>query len=500
MPKKNQLADLRRLISLNPKDMRREAPRYIYEKPDIVLKLLFGLIYSERLNHNKKENILTLMKYILEKHFQPPLPEWLLQELNKMLKTDRLSGIDKAVILSAFEPEELIDRLDGFDEFIEEFTDYRESFEDFILEQLIGNRSRLYEIHKVIIEKSHPDALLGMIEDLVGAEDEELLSFFEILTYHESPDVRNAALKAIEIASTQQAVETLYSISRLNKKIGKVAEESYISLMHELPEPINDEIPGLYDDTADTKVTLVDGNGAMSVYIGKRFARNSYMFASVLLKLSDGIKDIVLLTNLTKEAFDDIKREYISALKYFSVPQPFLIKLINHFLKQSDKRGKEVPREFIILKNMLKWKGVEPTEYYYAQRTFEPLEYSPRDLKRFPLESWWLYSEDVFELLKPYKDLEPYEIPEDVYLEISELYLDFAKNELVPISELCIDIIENSNYKNYTRLKRLLQTIREEIINEEYIPSESEFINFQTFRTVYFTLKNLSMGFDSPEY
>ncbi len=497
MPKKNQLADLRRLISLNPKDMRRQAPYYIYEKPDVVLKLLFGLIHSERLNHIKKENILTLMKFIMEKHFQPPLPQWLINELNRMIKTDKLSGIDKAVILSAFEPEELIDRLEGFDEFIEEFTDYRESFEDFILEQILSNRSRLYDIYKVIVEKSSPDALIGMIDDLIGAEDEELLAFFEILTYHPDDEVGHAAVKAIELASTQESIEKLYSISRLNLRLGDIAEEGYISLIHDLPEPLNFDLPALFDEKTESKVTLIDGNGAMSVYVGRRFARNSYTFASMLLKHSEGIKDIVLLTNLTKDAFEEIKREYLSSIKYYSVPQPFLIRLLNHFLKQSYKKGKEVGIDFIILKNMFKWKGIEPQEYYFSPREYEPIEYPPRELKKFPFESWWLYSDDIFLLLKPYRGKEIYELPEDIYLEVSEIYLEYAKNEIVPYAELCIDIIENSGYKNHTRLIRTLYTIRDEILNTEYVPSDSEFINYQTFRTIYYTLENLSMGFES---
>ncbi len=497
MPKKNQLADLRRLISLNPKDMRRQAPYYIYEKPEVVLKLLFGLIHSERLNHIKKENILTLMKFILEKHFQPPLPQWLIDELNRMIKTEKLSGIDKAVILSAFEPEELIERLDGFDEFIEEFTEYRESFEDFILEQLLSNRSRLYDIYKVIVEKSSPDVLIGMIDDLLGAEDEEMLSFFEILTYHEDIDVAHAALKAIELASTQESVEKLYSVSRLNTRLGELAEEAYISLIQELPEPVSLDSSELYNDKTETKVTLIDGNGAMSAYIGKRFARNSYTFASLLLKHSEGIKDIIILTNLTRESFEEIKKEYLSSLKYYSVPQPFLIRLVNHFLKQGYKKGKEVNRDFIILKNMMKWKGVEPQEYYFSPRSYEPIDYPPRELRKFPFESWWLYSDDIFLLLKPYRGKEVYELPEDIFLEVSEIYLEYARNEIVPYAELCIDIVENSGYKNHTRLTRMLYTIRDEILNTEYVPSDSEFINYQTFRTIYYTLENLSMGFES---
>ncbi len=499
MPKKNQLADLRRLISLNPKDMRRQAPYYIYEKPDVVLKLLFGLIHSERLNHIKKENILTLMKFIMEKHFKPPLPQWLIDELNRMIKTDKLSGIDKAVILSAFEPEELIDRLDGFDEFIEEFTDYRETFEDFILEQLLSNRSRLYDIYKVIVEKSHPDALIAMIDDLLGSDDEEMLSFFETLTYHEDPEVAYSALKAIELATTQEAIEKLYSISRLNPELSDLAEESYISMIHALPEPVNFEPSEPVDSKTEMKVTLIDGNGAMSVYIGKKFARNSYTFSSLLLKQSEGIKDIIVLTNLTRDAFEEIKGEYLSHLRYYNIPQQLLIKILNHFIRQTLKSNRQINSDFIILKNMLNWKGLEPQQYYFCSREYKPIDYKLRDLQRFPFESWWLYSDDVFQLLKPFRDKEIYEIPDDVYLEISEIYLDYAKNEIVPYTELCIDIIENSGYKNYTRFIRTLYTIRDEILNTEYVPADSRFINHQIIRTIYLTLENLSMGFDSAE-
>ena len=85
MTKKNQFADLRRLISLSPKNLRVNFSRYIYEKPERVLKMLFRLMKTEPLNERKKDNIFTLTRMLIEEHISYPLPQWLIEELGYFL-------------------------------------------------------------------------------------------------------------------------------------------------------------------------------------------------------------------------------------------------------------------------------------------------------------------------------------------------------------------------------------------------------------------------------
>ncbi len=505
MPKKNQLADLRRLISLPPRDMRRQVSRYIYEDPNTVLKLLFRLIRTEKFTSQKKDNILTLTKFILDRYSPRPLPEWLVNELNRVLNTENISDLDKAIILSAFEPEDLLESLEGFEDFIEDFTDFRDSFEDFIVDQIRSTPSRLHDIHKVIIEKSKVEGLLGMIEDLAGSDEPEVLYFLEHLTYHHDRDVSTSALRAIEMAATQDAINVLYSISRLNPLLKDEAERAYITLMQELPMPSREGISGTgiqgqgKNKFLDLWVSLIDGNGAMSVFIGKKFGRNNYFFASILMKLKTGIKDTIILTNLTKEGYEDIKREYFSELSYYPVEEEYLLKLVKHFLKQGFNRGFAVPLDMVILKNILGWKNLEPVEYMFDAPDYEPLNYHPKDMFQFPIETWWMHEDRIYRLLKPYKGKETHDIPDSLLLKIAEIFLDYARREAVPMCELCSDIIRNSRYHRRTRLRRLFLTIRNEILNPPESIFQSTFLNFGVVATIDHILHNLSLGVESSE-
>ncbi len=505
MPRKNQLADLRRLIALPPRDMRRQVSRYIYEDPNTVLRLLFRLIRTEKFTPQKKDNILTLTKFILDRHSPRPIPEWLINELNQVLTTENISDLDKAIILSAFEPEDLLESLDGFEDFVEEFTDFRDSFEDFIVDQIRSNPSKLYDIHKVIIEKSKPEGLLGMIEDLAGSEEPEVLHFLEHLTYHHDTDVSRSALRAIEMAGTQDAINILYSISRLNPPLKDEAEQAYIALMQELPLPPEEmsfapDLPRAGKSKyVDLWVSLIDGNGSMSAFIGKKFGRNNYFFASILMKLRVGIKDTIIITNLTKEGYDDIKREYFSELSYYPIDEDYLLKLVKHFMKKGFSKGFTIPLDTVILKNILGWKNLEPVEYMLDISDCEPISYHPRDMFQFPFETWWMHEDSIYRLLKPYKGKQAGDIPDSLFFKIAEIFLDYARREAVPMCELCSDIIRNSRYNRRTRLRRLFLTIRNEILNPPESIFQSTFLNFGVVATIDHILHNLSLGVETPE-
>ncbi len=503
MSRKNQLADLRRLISLPARDMRRQASRYIYEDPQTVLRLLFRMILTESFTPLKKDNILTLTKFILERYSPRPLPEWLADELNKVLSTDNITDLDKAIILSAFEPEDLLEKLEGLEEFVENFSDFRGSFEDFIVDQIRTDPSRFFDIHRVIIEKSKPEGLLAMIEDLTGSRAPEVISFLEHLTYHHDRQVRTSALHTIQAAATQDAINTLYSISCLNPLMKKEAEKAYISLMHELPlpkefRPSGKRRRGGRKEYLDLWVSLTDGNGAMSAFIGRRFGRNNYFFASILMKLRVGIKDTILITNMTRSGYRAIKKEYFSELSYYPVEEDYLVRLINHFIKRGISRGYTIPIELVLLKNILGW-HLEPVEYTFECEGYERVRYHPRDMFQFPFETWWMHENSLYRVLRPYRGLQIYDIPEGLFHEVTEMFLDYARREVVPMCELCSDIIRNSKYNRRTRLRNLFLTIRDEILNPPANIFRSNFLNFAVVATIDHTLHNISLGVESSE-
>ncbi len=504
MTKKNQLADLRRLISLSPSNLRRQFSRYIYEEPETVLKLLFKLIKTERLNDRKKENLFTLTRLMIEQYITPPLPKWLMDELSSLIKSEKLSEIDKAILLSVFEPEELLENLDGFEDFVDDLIHTKERFGDFIVNQLRSNPSRLYELYNVISEKSRPEGLMAMIEDLTGYEEIEILRLLELFTYSADSTIALSALRAIEMASTQEAIETLYSISCLNQELSTEAEDAYIALMHEIPLPKQPFVRSEETEKnryIDLWVSLIDGNGAMSAFIGKKFGRNNYFFASVLMKMSVGIKDTIVIPALTKEGYEEIKENYFTGdLSFYPVSEAYLLKLIKHFLKIGTQWGSHIPIELIVLKNILGWNVLEPMEYTYEVDEFEPVRYYPKDLFKFPFDTWWMHDERLYRLLKPYKGLQVFEIPDRLFINIADMFLDYAREEIVPYCELCSDIIKNSNYNRRTRLRRIFLTIRDEILNPPERLFDSTFMNFGVVATINNTLHNLSLGIESPEH
>lgn len=504
MPKKNQLDDLRRLISLPPRDMRRQVGRYLYEDQRTVLKLLFKLIRTERFGNQKKENALTLTRFILESYASGPMPDWLAEELDSIITTGNISEVDKAILLSSFEIEDLIEKVDNFEDFMDELTEASENFENFLIEQVRANPSRLYDIYKVVAEKNNAAGLLSIIDDLTGSESPEVLSFLEVLTYHTNADVSGSALRAIEMASTQDAINTLYSISRNNPSMKEEAESAYISLMHDLPLPsldLNEEgrRHPEKDRYIDLWVSLIDGNGAMSTLIGKRFERNNYFFASILMKFSAGIKDTIILTNLTKEGYEDVKREYFSGLSYYPVEEDYLLRLVGHFLKKGQGRGSSVPVDMIILKNILGWRRFEPTEYLYEVPTYEPLKYFPRDIFQFPFETWWMHDRKIYRILRHYRKKGVLDIPDNVMVKITKTFIEYAHREIVPICELSADIVRHSSFSRRTRLIRLCLNIRDEILDPPEDIFRSRFLNFAVITTINNTLHNLSLGIESPE-
>ncbi|NOY64330.1 MAG: hypothetical protein GXO97_02870 [Nitrospirae bacterium] len=504
MTKKNQLADLRRLISLSPKNLRINLSKYIYESPETVLKMLFRLMKTEPLNDRKKDNIFTLARMLIEENINYPLPQWLIDELGYFLKSKRFTEIDKAILLSVFEPEELVDSVDGFDMFVEELINTKERFGDFIINQLRTGPSRLLELYSVITEKSRPEGLIAMIDDLTGYEDVEVIRLLELFCYHPDSMIAMTALRAIEMAGTQEAIETLYCIAALNEQLREEAEDAYINLMHELPLP-REGIKKRKDPQdkkyIDLWITLSDGNGALSAFIGKRYGRNNYFFASILMKHNTGIKDVIIIPGISREGYEEIKENYFTGeIRFYPVQEDYLIKIVKHFLKINIQKGFPVPLELIVLKNILEWGVLEPVEYSFDTELAKPVKYYPRDLFKFPFDTWWLHDERLYRLLKPYKGLQVFEIPEGIFIRITEIFMEYARQEIVPLCELCADIIKNSKYKRRVRLQQLFLTIRNEILNPPEKIFDSTFLNFGIVASINNTLHNLSLGIESPEH
>ncbi len=503
MKKRNQLADLRRLISLPPSQVRRFIPEYLYESPSTLTKLLFKLIYTERLTRQKRENLVNLTKFVLDQYSPNPIPEWLLRELEGLLHTDRLTKVDKAIIFSAFDPEELLQKVKGFEEFVNEFIEVKGSFRDYLIEQLGENPSLLNEVYQIIKEKSHPEGVFSMIEDLAGSEETSILKFLELFTYYPDRTIAGHALRAIEAAANQEAIKRLYSISRLNRRFQQEAEEAYIHLMHQLPMPTREELSlqGKSDGNfLDLWVSLVDGNGAMSTFVGKRFGRNRYFASSVLMKTTDGVKEVLLMSNLPREGYRELKEAYFSDINFYPVSEEYMKRLLKHFLKISERMGNPVPVEVVILKNILNWDDLEPQEYTFGLPETPDIKYYPRDIFQFPIDTWWMHDEVIYDILRPYKGKKAYEIPDSVFFRVVEIFLDYARDHLVPLCELCADIIRNSNYSRRTRLFSLFLTIKKEILTlpvTEYY--RSHFLSYGVVATIENTLHNLSLGIGTPE-
>jgi len=504
MPGKDQYEDLKKLISLSPGRVPHEFETYVYESPLSVLSHLFRIAKGEKLNDRKRKNLAILMKIAFEELDAGEIPEWLLKEIEDFLDAPAFNDEEKTIVISAFEPDDLVGKVYGYEEFMERISLDPSDIEKFLVNNISENPSRLADIHETMLTESSPEGLILMIDDLTGSGEQEVLDLLELLVYHQDPGVSRSALNAIGQAENQEAIRTLYSISRLHPGLRKEAERMYINLMHEVPLPEErpdakkEQSPGARD-YLDMKISLVDGNGALSVFFGKRMARNSYFYAAMLFKFDAGIKDVMLISNIDKSGYNDIRREYISELPFYSIGEDYLKRLICHFLWLGEKKGMAFPRDFITLKNIMNWRDLEPMKYEFEFPDLEPLRYSLDDLFHFPIETWWMDDQKVYSILSPYQGSELKELPEEVVTEVLLEYIGYLQDKILPYCELSADIVRNSLDKRKNRRLRLLLSIRKELLGPPERLYSSNFLNFGMYTTIDHVLHNLSTGAEGPE-
>ncbi len=506
MKRKNQLADLRRLISLPHRQMKKLAPQYLYEPPGDVLKYLFKLMRSEKLTATKKKNLLTLARFVLDELAPESIPQWLAVELDRFLKNESFSLVEKAMLLSGFTHEELLSTVPGYEDFMDAIVEAHseESFEDFIIENVSEDPGVLAEIYFSFTEKTNPEALKFMLMEIEEKSYPQILKLLELLTYHPNSELSRMALMELAEARTQDALRRLYSISKLNFALKDEAERLSVELMYDLPMPETEQLRTKEDHSTylDLWVSLIDGKGSLSALIGKKTARGRYFLASLLLNSDVGVKDVQILPGLSQDDYLETKRFVFEddEVTLFPVSAEYMKRLLKHFLSLNIKSNNQPLPEVIVLKNVLDWDEIEPEIYEPGVPDFEPLRYYPRDLRQFPFNTWWFHDKAVYDMLRPFRNMDIIELPTEIYDEVYQLMLNYAVEKLADRCALCADIIRNSNYRNRTRQIRLFLTLRQEILlaseDEEFMP---DFLGMSTVRTISNVLHNLSMGINSPE-
>jgi hypothetical protein len=143
---------------------------------------------------------------------------------------------------------------------------------------------------------------------------------------------------------------------------------------------------------------------------------------------------------------------------------------------------------------------IEPEKFALSGPGEPDVPYSLEDLEKFPLDTWWLHDNRVYNMLSPYRQLDLAEIPENVLIEIAGQYSDYAKSELIPLCDLSAAIVCCSGPFKGKRLTGVFRTIKKEILNPPTDPLSSLFLSYQTINTIYHTLQNLNSGMSSVEF
>jgi len=506
MKKRNQMADLRRLISLPHRQMKKLARQYLYEPPVDVLKYLFKLMHSEKLNATKKKNLLTLTRFVLDEINPKQIPSWLAVEIDRFLRNNSFSLVEKAMLLSSFSHEELLKTVPGYEDFMDAIVEAHsdESFEDFIIQQMSEDPAILAEMVSSFSETDNSDALKFMLGEIKQKTYPQVLKFLEVLTYHDDKELARMALLELAEAKNQEALKRLYSISKLNLYLKDEAEALSVELMYDLPLPEDKDLRYSTDTSTyqDLWLSLVDGKGSISAFVGKKTARGKYFLASILMNTETGLKDVQLLPGLSYDDYIDTKRFVFEdeEVTLYPVPASYLKTLLKHFLHLNIKNDMQPPMEIVVLKNVLDWDDLEPQLYIPEIPEFKPVKYYPKDLNQFPINTWWLHEKVVYDMLRPFKNMEIIDIPTEIYDEVYSLMLEHASKRLIDRCALCADIIRNSNYNNRTRQIRLFLTLRQELLKATKEPGYwPDFLGMSTVRTISNVLHNLSMGINSPE-
>lgn len=498
MGRRNQHKDLLKILSLTGKKFFNALEEYLYEPPEVIIDRLREILESEKMNKTRLNNLVTLFCICLEEigseNMTPAFYRIVSDVLNHPSLTDKL----RLKILSVLDPEEAIMYIPEIEPLIQSVAENPPDLEGFLLEQLGSNPSMLHEIHEIFVKDRPYDMILPLIELLRGSKKKEVFDFLELLTYHENKMVALAALQAIEMAGTQEAVKTLYSISRLNHALSKEAEKYYVDLLHLLPMPEQKQKPSSQNIYTDLRMSLVDGSGTFPLLLGKKTGRGTYLISSLLFNYKTGIKDTVLFTNADRKVYNQIKNELLKEIPLYPVKEEFVKRVVEHALWLNEKTNTQIPTEFVILKNILKWSDLEPREYASELPVIERVEYKIDDLLAFPFNTWWLNEEWVYKRLSPYKNRTSEDLPDKVVEDIYKKYTVYLAEKVSQWVWLSAEILANSTDKRLNRKIRVLMSIRDEISDLPIQMANSIFLQYGLFMTIDNTLHNLSLGYDRP--
>ncbi len=498
MSKSNKHKDLLKILSLTGKRFFNALEGYLHEPPEIIINRLIGFLDREKMNKTMLSNLVTLFCICLEEIGIENMTPAIYRRVSEVLNHESLTDNLRLRILSALDPEEAIKYIPEIEPLIMAVAENPPDLEGFLVENLGRNPAALHDIYEAFVKDRPAHFILPLLELLRGSKKKEVLDFLELLTYHEDKMVALGALQTIEIAGTQEAVKTLYSISRLNRKLGKEAEKYYVDLLHILPIPGQKQRPSAQNSYTDLRMSLVDGNGAFSVLLGKKTGRGTYLISSILFKFDTGIKDAMLFTNTDRGEYNQIRDEFLGEIPLYPVKEEFVKRVVEHALWLNEKTNTQIPIEFIILKNILNWTDLEPREYTWEFPVTRREKYRIDDLLTFPFNTWWLNEDWIYQSLLPYKNSTFEELPDEVVEEIYRGYMLHLVENVSHWAGLSAEILSNSTDKRLSRKIRVLMSIRDEISGPPSQLANSTFLNYGLFMTIDNILHNLSMGYDRP--
>lgn len=498
MKKKNQLADLKRLIALPTKDMKRQYEQYIYEDASHVLPMLFRLARSLS-GKQEKSNIVLLLKNLIEQSddYYDAIPEWMVPELDTFIRNPLFTDRQKAHVLSTFDPDELFNRVITFEKFVQRFVEIRESFEDYIVREIRGKRSRLFDIYSTILEKTTPDVIRTMILDLKGSTYPEASELLELFTYTPNPDLSGFAYHALRGSDTPYTPLALKSIVKLNPMFSDQPSSPSGGVKRTFPEAF--PVSPKDREILDIQISLPDGDGATTSVIGARLSRNDHMFMQISFLHRFGIRNVSFYPSLNAVNYKEVRETHIDDIGMFPSSELFLRKLIEHFMHESKEAGFPIPAEIIALKNLMGWFDLSAGELPLSKVRAGKPGYTLSDLERLPFSSWWLKDNRISNMLFPFREIDVTAIPEEILFDIAIIYSDHAAKNLPFLCGLCSEIMLHSGSDDRVSMSDTFLAIRSELSSRLEDPFASLFVFYETVNTVHHTILNLQKGLSSVE-
>jgi len=497
--RKNQFADLKRLLALPTRDMKRQYEDYIYEDLSRVLPMLFRLARSLS-GKQEKSNVILLLKNLIEQsdEFSKDIPEWMVPELDTFIRNPLFTDRQKAHVLSIFDPDELFKRVITFEKFVQRFVEIRESFEDYIVREIREKRSRLFDIYVTIMERTSPDVIRSMIIDLKGSSYPEAAELLELFTYAPNPDISSLAFHAIKGSDTPYTPVALRSIGRLNPLYLKKARTSSMNTKRTFPE--TPPVSARDKDIMDIGISLPDGNGVLSAVAGARLSRNEYLFIHILYMHGFGFKDISLYTSLSYDGYTEVRDSFLNDSRLLASQEDFFVQLLEHLIHESMQAGSPIPEEIIALKNLMGWFDLDPRSIPLTKKRPSRQGYALSDLEHFPITEWWLKSNRIFHLLEEFRDTDVSRIPEEVLSNVAAAYMEHARSMIMPLCALCSEILLHSaSEQTQDLLADTFLAVMSEIESFPDDPFASLFIFYQSINTVHHSIDCLRKGITSVE-